>query len=74
MDPDRPSVASSASDPVVDGSGPASTWLVPRPVLVGTLRIAAILMVPLVVAYLAFGTVAALGVAMGYTPRRRQQT
>ncbi len=67
MDPDRPSAASSASDPVVDGSGPASTWLVPRPVLIGALKIAATLMAPLVIAYLAFGTVAALGVAMGYT-------
>ena len=71
MDPDRPSAASSASDPVVGGSGavsPASNWMVPRPVLIGALKIAVILIAPLVIAYLTFGNRrAALAVAMGYT-------
>ena len=72
MDPDRPAPASSASDPAADGSAatsatsPASKWLVPRRVLIGAMGIAGILMAPLVIAYLAVGTVAALGVAMGY--------
>ena len=48
-------------------SAHAGTWRVPRPVLLGSLKIALILMAPLVIVYASAGGVAALAVAMGYT-------
>ncbi len=63
MDPERP--AAVVTDPAAP-AGPG-TWAVPRPVLMGALRIAAVLLAPLVLAYALAGTVAALAVVMGYT-------
>ena len=43
------------------------TWAIPRPVLVGALKIALVLLAPLVLADAVGGVVAALAVTMGYT-------
>ena len=72
MRPDQPAAEPGEADHPDDGlarpaSGHAGTWRVPRPVLLGSLKIALILMAPLVIVYASAGGVAALAVAMGYT-------
>jgi hypothetical protein len=72
MRPEEPSAAPEEADhPDADPAPPAfahaGTWRVPRPVLLGSLKIALILMAPLAIVDASVGGVAALAVAMGYT-------
>lgn len=71
MAPDQPARNSDGDDPAGQEGAPApaayGSWTVPGPALSGALRIAVILLVPLVTAYVLAGPVAALAVVMGYT-------
>jgi hypothetical protein len=49
-----------------DPPGSAVSWSVPRPILVGALKIAALLMTPLVIVYATAGGLATLAMGLGY--------
>ncbi len=71
MEPDRLATDPDEVDPAGEGGtrepAPQGTWTIPRPVFTGALKIAVILLIPLVIAYALAGQVAALAVALGYT-------
>ncbi len=67
-DPSPAAAGAVGASGAVDDPLPAiGTWTIPRPVLVGALKIAVILIAPLILAYAVGGAVAALAVTMGYT-------